>query len=59
MIALNPVLQLSGLIAGVLANFKHGDDDDFDGNGLRLRCAVVGNGGEHDANEEESEAGHF
>jgi hypothetical protein len=37
MIALDPVLKLAGLVAGVFADFKHGDDDDFYGNGVRLR----------------------
>ena len=37
MIPLDPVLQFAGLIAGVLADLEHGDDDDFDRDGLR-RC---------------------
>jgi hypothetical protein len=33
MIAFYPILQFTGLVACVLADFKHGDDDYFDGNG--------------------------
>ena len=36
MIALDPVLKFAGLIAGVLADFKHGDDDYLDLDGPRL-----------------------
>ncbi len=36
MIALDPVLKFAGLVAGVLADFKHGNDDDLDRNGARL-----------------------
>jgi len=37
MIALDPVLKLAGLVACVLSDFKHGNYDDFYGNGVRLR----------------------
>ena len=30
MIAFDPVLEFAGLIASVLADFEHGDDDDLD-----------------------------
>ena len=36
MIALDPVLEFAGLVAGVLADFEHGDDDDLDRDGARL-----------------------
>jgi hypothetical protein len=34
-IAFNPILQLSRLVAGIFANFKHGHDDDLHRNGTR------------------------
>jgi hypothetical protein len=36
MIALDPVLEFAGLVACVLADFKHGDDDDLDLDGALL-----------------------
>jgi hypothetical protein len=49
MIPFNPVLKLAGLVAGVFANFKHGDYDDFYGDGEGLRD---GEGGGDDQTEE-------
>ena len=46
MIALDPVLEFAGLIAGVLADFKHGDDDDLDLDGARLGGRDRGEGEE-------------
>jgi hypothetical protein len=59
MIALDPILQLAGLIAGVFAQFEHGDDNDFDGNGLWLRGAWDGTGCKQGVVEEDSKTGHF
>jgi hypothetical protein len=35
-VALNPILQLSGLVAGVRPDLEHGDDYYFYGNGARF-----------------------
>jgi hypothetical protein len=35
-IALDPVLKLAGFVAGVFADFKHGDYDYFYGDGAGL-----------------------
>ena len=32
-VAFDPVLELAGSVAGVFAGLKHGDDDNFDGDG--------------------------
>ena len=37
MVALNPILELAWLIAGVGAALEHGDDDDLDGNAMIFR----------------------
>jgi hypothetical protein len=37
MIALDPVLKFAGLIAGVGAHFKHGDNHNLHHNGLGFR----------------------
>jgi hypothetical protein len=37
MITLDPILQFSGLIAGVFADFKHRDHHDLHGNAMRSR----------------------
>ena len=39
-IALDPVLKFAGMIAGVLADFEHGDDHDLDRDGSRGRGAA-------------------
>jgi len=36
MVALNPVLKLTRFVAGVFADFKHGDNDNFYGDGVGL-----------------------
>jgi hypothetical protein len=45
MIALHPILEFAGLIAGILADFKHRDDDDLYLDWARLG---IGDGGEGD-----------
>jgi hypothetical protein len=34
MLAFDPELVFAGSVAGVFAAFEHGDDNDFDGDGL-------------------------
>ncbi|MEK6397908.1 MAG: hypothetical protein V4734_07470 [Terriglobus sp.] len=46
MFAFDPVLELAGHVSGVFADFKHGDDDDFNGDLLGGRCAAE-HGGEY------------
>jgi len=41
-VAFHPVLQLAGLVAGVVALFEHGDDGNLDGNGCGLRAQERG-----------------
>ena len=36
MVALNPILQLAGLVAGVCTYFEHGYYNDLYGNGARF-----------------------
>ena len=41
MIALDPVLKFARRVAAVVADFKHGDDDDFDGDWLCCLCEAA------------------
>jgi hypothetical protein len=58
-VALHPILQFAGCIAGVGADFKHGYHHDFDRNRLGLGGAQGGQGEKGKQNGEESRAhGH-
>jgi hypothetical protein len=54
-IALDPILQLSGLIAGILSDFEHRYYDDLDGNAPRR--GQQGRAGQ--ASEEQEEGDPF
>jgi len=57
MIALDPVLKLAGLVACVLSDFKHGNDDDFYGNGVRFGDREGGADEEAEEGERNARAG--
>ena len=42
MVALNPILQLAGLVAGVCTYFEHGYYNDLYGNGARFGTGCRG-----------------
>jgi len=58
MISLDPVLKLSGLVAGVGSDFKHGDYYNFYGDGSLLREGAATTGEKRGGKESAKEVLH-